>query len=67
MDERPTNRYVVRIPEVHTSYRIVNAKDSQSAIVIALDDPELEVLFEYSHTLKNNIDSELLEQIKDEH
>ena len=47
-------KYEVRIPEVHYSYRIVEAENAEAAKHIALDVDEY--YEEYSHTLEEGIE-----------
>lgn len=50
-------KYEVRIPEVHYSYRIVEAQNAEAAKHIALFGAEdYEESFEYSHTLEEDIE-----------
>lgn len=54
---RMKNKYEVRIPEVHYSYRFVEAENAEAAKHIALFGSEdYEEYMEYSHTLEENIE-----------
>jgi len=44
-------KWTIQIPEVHYSTRVVEAKDMEEAIDMALEDLDTEVNHEYSHTL----------------
>lgn len=44
-------KWTVQIPEVHYSIREVEAETEEEAISLALENCDLEVMCEYSHTL----------------
>ena len=46
--------YEVLIPEVHISYRVVEAESKEEAIKLGMDAEETD--FSYSHTLSEGID-----------
>ena len=47
-------KYEVQVPEVHVSYRVVEAESIEEAIKLGMDAEETD--FSYSHTLTEDID-----------
>ena len=47
-------KYEVQVPEVHVSYRVVEAESKEEAIKLGMDAAETD--FSYSHTLSEGID-----------
>ena len=47
-------KYEVQVPEVHVSYRVVEAENEAEAIKLGMDADETD--FSYSHTLSEGID-----------
>ena len=47
-------KYEVQVPEVHVSYRVVEAENEAEAIKLGMDAEETD--FSYSHTLTEGID-----------
>ena len=47
-------KYEVQVPEVHVSYRVVEAESEEEAIKLGMDAEETD--FSYSYTLTEDID-----------
>ena len=56
-------KYEVCVPEVHNSYRIVEANSEEEAIELGMGMEDH--LFEYSHTLEENVTAQEIRE--DEH